>query len=115
MKIGEIIRSKYEQSGMRLTAFAEKINTGRNNVYHIFNRDSVDTDMLMRISQVLQHDFFQYYRTQPGNEVTMLQEPEVKYLKKENEIKMHYIENLERKLHECEAELKKVKQMLDSK
>ena len=34
MKIGEIIRLKYEQSGMRLTAFAEKINTGRNNVYN---------------------------------------------------------------------------------
>lgn len=41
-----------------VTWLARNLNTDRTNVYNIFNRKSVDTDLLMRIGNILQHDFF---------------------------------------------------------
>lgn len=38
---------------------AGRLNCGRNNIYNISNRKSVDPDLLIRISRILQHDFFQ--------------------------------------------------------
>lgn len=38
--------------------FAEQLHCKRTNVYNIFNRQSVDTDLLERISRILDHDFF---------------------------------------------------------
>lgn len=38
----------------------------RTNVYNIFKRQSIDTETLLRISQILNHDFFSYYRQQIG-------------------------------------------------
>ena len=36
-------------------------------LYHIFQRQSIDTEMLLRISQVLKHDFFEYYQIEIRN------------------------------------------------
>ena len=44
---------------MSITEFAEKICCQRNNVYDIFNRSKIDTILLKRISEVLNHNFFQ--------------------------------------------------------
>jgi hypothetical protein len=43
---------------MEATAFAKAINKERSNVYNIFKRDSIDTDLLKKIGHVLRHDFF---------------------------------------------------------
>lgn len=37
---------------------AERINCNRRNIYDIFQRPSIDTELLMRISKALDHDFF---------------------------------------------------------
>ena len=37
---------------------AERINCNRRNIYDIFQRPSIDTELLMRIGKALGHDFF---------------------------------------------------------
>lgn len=41
-----------------VTWFAAQLQCDRTNVYDIFRRQSIDTDLLMRISRILGHDFF---------------------------------------------------------
>lgn len=61
--IGEIIKKVLQQNRFSITEFAKKINTNRNNVYDIFIRKTIDTGLLLKIGDVLDHDFFQYYIT----------------------------------------------------
>ncbi len=42
-----------------VTWFARQLNCNRRNVYHIFERQTIDTDLLRRISLILHHNFFQ--------------------------------------------------------
>jgi ASC-1-like (ASCH) protein len=58
-KIGQIIKEHLESSGMEVVSFAKAINKERSNVYDIFKRDSIDTNLLKKIGQVLDYDFFQ--------------------------------------------------------
>lgn len=113
MKLGEIIKKKVEESGLKVSAFAQKINVSRNNVYDIYDRETVDTGLLFNISKVLDYDFFQHLDplNLRGQQQNLLNEPEVKYVLKREEILMQHIENLERKLEECEKEKR---QMFDS-
>lgn len=37
------------------------VNTARQNVYKILNKKTMDTGMLLKISKVLEYDFFQHY------------------------------------------------------
>lgn len=41
-----------------VTWFAQELHCKRTNVYDIFNRQTVDTELLARISRILGHDFF---------------------------------------------------------
>jgi hypothetical protein len=59
--IGKIIECVVRQKRIPITEFAQKINTNRNNVYDIFQRDTIDTGLLQKISEILDHDFFQYF------------------------------------------------------
>ena len=56
--IGERVQALVKASGMPVAEFARRINTSRENAHRIFKRTSLDTDLLMTISQVLDHDFF---------------------------------------------------------
>lgn len=60
-KIGQLIEERVKAQKMGVTEFANKISKERSNVYDIFKRDSIDTNLLKKIGQVLQHDFFQYF------------------------------------------------------
>ena len=57
--IGSIIRTKLEESQQSIAEFAERINRTRPTVYDIFNRKSIDTDLLIKISEVLGYNFLQ--------------------------------------------------------
>ena len=57
--IGSIIRTKLEESQLSIAEFAERINRTRPTVYDIFNRKSIDTDLLIKISEVLGYNFLQ--------------------------------------------------------
>ncbi|MCU0434453.1 MAG: hypothetical protein MUC87_13450 [Bacteroidia bacterium] len=52
---------------MNKSEFARRINSTPQNVYSIFKRESIDTDLLWEISRVLNYDFFQHYTTSSGS------------------------------------------------
>lgn len=64
MHIGSLIRQKVNESGMTVVGFAERLSCTRVNAYKIFSKKSIDTDTLLRISVILDFDFFTLYSAQ---------------------------------------------------
>ncbi len=58
--LGLIIKEVYQKSPLTVGQFAKAVGCNRTNIYSIFERESLDTALLVRISRVLQHNFFQY-------------------------------------------------------
>jgi hypothetical protein len=75
--IGQEIERKFQDSGLKLNVFADKINTGERNVYSIFKRRDISAEMLKTISNVLNYNFFELY--EQGLEDGVLREPAEKY------------------------------------
>ena len=59
--IGKLIKEKLDEKGLSAVWLAERVPCSRANIYKIFNKNSVDTEMLFRISLILEFDFFLYY------------------------------------------------------
>jgi transcriptional regulator with XRE-family HTH domain len=59
--IGQKVQEVFEQKALKLSDFADQLGTVRQNVYRIFKKHHLDTGLLMKISEVLNHNFFQYY------------------------------------------------------
>lgn len=57
--IGAQIEKMVRERGLNITEFAKQINCVRKNVYDIFKRNSIDIELLARISKVLGHNFFE--------------------------------------------------------
>jgi len=55
--IGNIIRQKVKERKLTVSEFAKTINRSRTTVYDIFNRKSIDVDLLLTISEALDFDF----------------------------------------------------------
>lgn len=72
MRIGEKVEARAKELRIGPTELARKIKTTKQNIYHIYKRESIDTELLMRLSKVLDYDFFQYYSEE--NE-SMVSEP----------------------------------------
>ena len=62
--IGKKIKEEMRKQNISVSVFAEKINRSRNVVYDIFGRESIDTDLLNKISKILNCDFFSLYSSQ---------------------------------------------------
>ena len=58
MNIGGQIEAILRKQGKSAAWLATQIPCERTNVYNIFRRKSVDARLLMKISQILEHDFF---------------------------------------------------------
>lgn len=67
VEIGQKIKEVFDTRNIKLTEFADELGTVRQNVYRIFKKRHVDTGLLLKISQVLNHNFFQYYISQPSD------------------------------------------------
>lgn len=59
--IGEKIREKARELRIGPTEISRKINTSIQNVYGIFKRKSIDTELLQNLSEAMNFDFFSYY------------------------------------------------------
>jgi transcriptional regulator with XRE-family HTH domain len=68
VEIGQKIKEVFDKRQMKLTDFADQLGTVRQNVYRIFKKRHLDTGLLLKISQVLNHNFFQYYVNSPSSE-----------------------------------------------
>ncbi len=58
--LGRLIQEKLNTSGYSVTEFAEKISLSRPAVYQMFNKQSIDSDLLIRISLLLKENFIKY-------------------------------------------------------
>lgn len=59
--IGEVIRQELLQRGLTATWLADSLCCTRTNIYKIFKRTSIDTELLLRISNALETDLFIHY------------------------------------------------------
>ena len=56
-----MIREKLKEEGRAASWLAEKINCNRTNMYKIFSKPDINTEQLLKISEVLHYDFFIHY------------------------------------------------------
>ena len=61
MYIGHLIKQKVEEQGRSVTWLARGLSNSRTNVYNIYEKKSIDADLLLRISVLLDYDFFADY------------------------------------------------------
>lgn len=57
-QIGLLIKEELEKQERSISWFARKLSCDRSNIYRLFQKDSIDTGLLTRISILLNHDFF---------------------------------------------------------
>ena len=55
--IGKDIREELKRQGRSVVWFAEAIHSDRSNTYKMLKKRSIDLELLMQISELLQHDF----------------------------------------------------------
>lgn len=63
LHIGKLIKEELERQERTVSWFARKLYCDRSNVYKLFKRPTIDTELLLRISIILNHDFFGEYKT----------------------------------------------------
>lgn len=58
--VGQLIKAVFDRQPKECTIqwLADRLNCRRGNIYNIFNRPTIDTQLLARISAALDHDFF---------------------------------------------------------
>lgn len=69
MHIGRLIKQKMDEQGKTVTWLARELSYCRTNIYKIYDKKSLDTDLLLRISALLRHDFFSDYSEELGKNV----------------------------------------------
>jgi transcriptional regulator with XRE-family HTH domain len=56
--LGQMIDARLKAIGMTRAEFGRRISMSRQNVSLVLRKESMDTNLLQRISKVLDHDFF---------------------------------------------------------
>lgn len=62
LHIGCLIKEELVKQERTVSWFARKLCCDRSNVYKIFKRSTIDTELLLRISQIMHYDFFEIYK-----------------------------------------------------
>lgn len=66
--IGKLIKAEMERQERGPSWLAKHLHCNRQNVYDIFTRESCDTALLLKISNILKCDFFQTLSKEVGKE-----------------------------------------------
>lgn len=61
LHIGMCIKTELERQGRTSVWLAKALGCHRTNIYKIYDKRSLDTSILLRISQIMGYDFFQLY------------------------------------------------------
>ena len=64
LHIGNLIKEELERQERTVAWLARKLCCDRTNVYKIFKRSTIDTELLLRVSQILNCNFFEFYRSE---------------------------------------------------
>lgn len=59
--IGKKIEEEARRQQCNITELADIVGLSRNVVYNVFGRSSINTELLLKFSFALKHDFFRYY------------------------------------------------------
>ncbi len=55
--IGKLVKEKFDESSLSVPEFAAALHKSRTTIYDIFSRKSMDIDLLLQISDILNYDF----------------------------------------------------------
>lgn len=61
LHIGSLIKAELERQERTVSWFARKLCCDRSNIYKLFKRSTVDTELLLRVSKILDYNFFELY------------------------------------------------------
>lgn len=61
LHIGKLIKLKLLEQQKSVVWLARELSCSRTNVYKILGKYSIDTELLVKISTILEHDFFSIY------------------------------------------------------
>lgn len=73
--IGKLIKEKFEEKKMTKAEFARRINIHRSTVYLLFEQKSIDVELLLDISKVLEYNFIEEVylkRSQPKENTVII-------------------------------------------
>ena len=59
--IGRLIKEELKRQGRTTTWLASQLNYSRQHMYYLLGHSFIYSDLLLRISEILDHDFFAYY------------------------------------------------------
>lgn len=68
--IGKEIEAELRRQERSVSWFARNLYCERTNVYDIFKRRSLDTELLLRISRLLHRNFFLVYTEELGDDAS---------------------------------------------
>jgi lambda repressor-like predicted transcriptional regulator len=60
LHIGHMVKAELERQGRSVAWLAKQIGYTRQNLYHLLGRPYIYTDLLLKISDILDYDFFGY-------------------------------------------------------
>lgn len=66
-EIGKIIKARMKERKISAIWMAGQMGCSRTNIYKIFDKHSIDTELLMKISLILGYDFFKPYSEELTN------------------------------------------------
>lgn len=73
LHIGRLIKSELIRQGKSITWLSSQVNCTRENLYKVFRRPWIYTDLLFEISKALDYDFFkecsEFYKRQRDTEI----------------------------------------------
>ena len=69
MHIGNLIREHLKEEGKTVVWLARELGCHRTNVYNIFEKPSIDTNMLRRISVIMKMNFFDYLQDETQKQI----------------------------------------------
>lgn len=67
MHIGQLIKQELANQGRSVTWFAEQLSYSPTYVHEIFDGEAIDAELLLRISELLDVDFFKFYSEELKN------------------------------------------------
>lgn len=114
LHIGKEIRKKAKELKISVTELSERIHSSRQNVYDIFDRSSIDTDLLYRISEALNFDFFSYYRVSKESLQYKEYQSKIEKLEEEKEVYFHTVQNNLEYIKSLKNNLEKLKEEKDN-
>ena len=104
LHIGQEIKKRADELGIGPTKLAALVNTSKQNVYGIFKRSSVDSELLHNICVALRYDFFRFY--------TGLKDNSREALPYENSA-LHTVRKLKEELSQTKYRLKEAEEKND--